>query len=264
MTTSPSSGWASESEHWYHRDGSPAYEVPNKSKGGMRPTSLADARKLDLVPSVSKIIDCAACYGLERWKAEQLLHAGLTLPHREGESEEQWIDRVWKDSAEQGKKAAERGTDIHALVEMFYRGYFEGLKAQDLDPWVDAVDQAVLGWFGGQKWSSEKSFAHPLGYGGKVDLHSPEVVIDFKTKDSLQGVKLYDEHLMQLAAYGVGLLKNPVLPGMRSAIVFIHRTEPKATIIEASQEELDRGWRMFRALLDYWYAANDFERKEAA
>ena len=37
------------SEHWYSRDGRPAYEVES-AKGMMRPTTLRDARKLGLVP----------------------------------------------------------------------------------------------------------------------------------------------------------------------------------------------------------------------
>jgi hypothetical protein len=248
--------WASQSGHFYTRSGEPAYEVPAK-KGGMKPTTIREARELGLVPSVTSIIRCASSFGLERWKAEQLLHAGLTLPHVEGESEADWIARVWKDSQETAKKAAERGTEIHAAVETFYRG---GMPPAESRAWVITTSNVVRGWFGEQAWSAEKSFAHPLGYGGKVDLHSAEVVIDFKTKDSLDGVRLYDEHLMQLAAYDHGVSEPP----KRCGIVFIHRTEPKVTIIEASQEELSRGWRMFRALLDYWYAANDFKKKEAA
>jgi hypothetical protein len=257
MTTSPSSGWASESGHWYDAvTGEPRYTVIGKN-GKERATHVGDARKHGYVPSVTTIINCASKFGLERWKAEQLLHAGLTLPHLEGESEEAWIDRVWKDSAEQGKKARERGTEIHGAIEAYYCG---GLPPAEFDSWVAETDEAVRGWFGKQPWSAEKSFAHPLGYGGKVDLHSPEVVIDFKTKDSLQGIKLYDEHLMQLSGYDHGVNDVTV---KRCAIVFIHRTEPKATIVEASQKELSRGWRMFRALLDYWYAANDFKREAA-
>jgi hypothetical protein len=253
--------WASESGHWYDAiTGEPRYTIVGKN-GKERATHVGDARKHGYVPGVTTIINCASKFGLERWKAEQLLHAGLTLPHLEGESEEQWIDRVWKDSAEQGKKAAERGTEIHGAIESWYRLPHD--VSGEFAPWISQVVCAVGGWFGSQKWSTEKSFAHPLGYGGKVDLHSPEVVIDFKTKDSLAGVKLYDEHLMQLAAYSYGTSNMPEMDyPCRAAIVFIHRTEPKATIIEASQEELDRGWRMFRALLDYWYAANDFKRQE--
>jgi hypothetical protein len=102
-----------ESLHWYTRDGEPAYEVP-AAKGGMRPTTLRDARKLNLVPSVTTIIRCAAAPGLELWKANQLMMAALTLPRRDGEAEKDWLSRVVQDSKEQARKAAARGTAIHA------------------------------------------------------------------------------------------------------------------------------------------------------
>jgi hypothetical protein len=70
---------AAESLHWYDRDGKPAYTVKAKD-GSDRPATLRDARKLNLVPSVTTIIRCAAAPGLELWKANQLMMAALTLP----------------------------------------------------------------------------------------------------------------------------------------------------------------------------------------
>src|SRR5688572_6095946 len=161
--------------------------------GQERATTLRDARTMNLVPSVTTIIRCAAAFGLERWKAEQVLMAGLTLPRLDGEDEKAWIGRVWDDSKEQGKKAAERGTAIHAAIE----GSFQGLTPSDeFKPYVDGALE-VLKALGTQKWQHEKSFASPLGYGGKVDLHSPDIVLDFKTKDGdLSKVECYDEHYM--------------------------------------------------------------------
>src|SRR6266576_1528215 len=98
---------ASESQHWYTRDGSPCYEVQAKN-GNLRPATLADARKLDLVPSVSLILKCAAAPGLEQWKLRQMLHAALTLPRHDGETLDEFSERVISDSQEQGKKAAQR------------------------------------------------------------------------------------------------------------------------------------------------------------
>jgi hypothetical protein len=81
-----------ESLHWYDRHGRPCYEVMSKP-GVMRPTTLRDARKLNLVPSVTNIIRCAAAPGLEIWKQQQVMMAALTLqgpqqsPRRPGSSE---------------------------------------------------------------------------------------------------------------------------------------------------------------------------------
>jgi len=52
--------FATSSGHWYAQDGSAAYTQPNKSKPGQtRPTTLRDAKKFDLVPSVTGIIGMA-------------------------------------------------------------------------------------------------------------------------------------------------------------------------------------------------------------
>src|SRR4029077_3837007 len=90
--------------------------------GSMRPTTLADARKLDLVPSVTHVLQCASKPGLEAWKATQLLQAALTLPKKEDESLDDYAKRVIEDSREQGRKAAERGTELHAAIEDYIKG----------------------------------------------------------------------------------------------------------------------------------------------
>jgi len=130
---------AAESLHWYARDGSPAYTVKAKD-GSDRPTTLRDARKLNLCPSVTSIIKCAAAPGLEMWKQNQVLLAALTLQRRENEPEAAYLTRILQDSKEQAKKAAERGSAIHAAIQ----GHYEG-KA----PSEEAGSQRVCWWPGG-------------------------------------------------------------------------------------------------------------------
>ena len=48
-----------ESGHWYTRSGEPMYTV-KANNGQQRNTTLRDARKYDLVPSVTTIINVAA------------------------------------------------------------------------------------------------------------------------------------------------------------------------------------------------------------
>jgi hypothetical protein len=262
--------WASESGHYYSRDGAPQYTVIAKN-GTERPTTLRDARKHGWVPSVTTITACAARFGLERWKAEQLLHAGLTLPHVEGETEAAWIARVWEDSAAQAKAAAQRGTDIHAAIEGFFRMPCD-MGDDPLRPWVESVERTLHQEFGAQEWLPEKSFASPLGYGGKCDLHSPSVIVDFKGKEAKAGVRdwrTYDEHAMQLSAYANGL-NLPVKEGKpfiscdavmwpTAAIIFFDRNEPYSEAHIIKPDDLARGWEMFQALLAYWRAANRYE-----
>src|SRR5206468_8431376 len=88
-------------------------------------------------------------------------------------------------------------------------------------------------------WRPEKSFASPLGYGGKVDLHSRNWVIDFKTKDGdLADVKCWDDHFMQTAAYAYGL----ELPAAQTAVVFVTRGEwAAAKLVQHTREETEIG-----------------------
>lgn len=62
-----------KSAHWYRPDGTSCHTVPNKSKPGeSRATSLTDARKLGLLPSVTTILDLLDKPQLTDWKLEQL------------------------------------------------------------------------------------------------------------------------------------------------------------------------------------------------
>jgi hypothetical protein len=240
--------WAKESGHWYTPEGVPAYTVIGKN-GKERATTIRDARELGLLPSVTSIIRCAASPALERWKAEQLLMAGLTLPKLPDESEKAWIARVWQDSSEQAKKAAERGSQIHGAIEGHYQG-----KSPEPDMWphVKVAVDCITDRFGIRAWSPEKSFADlTCGFGGKVDLHTDGIVLDFKGKEGdLADTSCYDEHFMQCAAYAVGL----GMPQAQCGIVFVSRTQPTAKLVLHSREQTERGWQMFSGLLSYWKA----------
>ena len=244
-----------ESTHWYTRDGKPLYTVEAKS-GSQRSTTLRDARKLNLVPSVTNIIRCAAAPGLERWKLDQMMHAALTLPRREHELEADWIERVWTDSRETAKKASERGTEIHAAIQGWAEGKYPGPFVAHVAGAVGVLDK----WIGDRNWKPEVAFSHPLGFGGKVDYSCPEAVVDFKTKefDEDSKLKTWDEHAMQLAAYRSGL----GIPKAKCAIVYVSVTNQGfAKLMEIPEEELERGWKMFLSLLDYWQAKNNYISK---
>jgi hypothetical protein len=243
----------SESNHWYAKDGTPTYTVTAKN-GEQRSTTLRDAKKMGLLPSVTTIMKAAASPGLEAWKLNQMMLAALTLPRAEGEGEESFIKRIQADSKDQARKAAERGTQVHTAIEQFFDGQ---INANDL-PYLEPVYKVVNDTFGNLVWAVEKSFAAESGFAGKVDLHSRDgegVVADFKTKeftsDTLEKVAGFDENVMQLAAYRNGLK----LPNARCANIFVSVTEPGLVVVkEWTQEELARGWAMFDALKTFYYA----------
>src|ERR1700761_7206826 len=106
--------------HWYTRDGLPMHEVPRaKEKDGekMRPTTLADARKFGLFPSVTGILEVLDKPQLERWKINQAILATARIERQEQESPEYWCRRVVDEANKQVDEAADLGSMIHKSLE---------------------------------------------------------------------------------------------------------------------------------------------------
>lgn len=244
----------SESTHWYTRDGSPMYTVTGKN-GKERPTTLRDARQLNLVPSVTTILNVAAKPALNAWMQRQVLMAALTLPKRDNESEDDYISRIVDDSREQGRAAADAGTSIHEAIQSFYEGKAIALHREHVEGCVQAISREL----GEKTWICESPFAHELGFGGKADIHSKDgIVIDIKTKEFTEEDTIggYDEHMMQLAAYRVGL----GIPEARCFNVFVSRNVPGLSVLkEWPEEDLKTGWQMFTHLLSYYQLKNDYK-----
>jgi hypothetical protein len=261
---------AAESGHWYARNGEPMYEVPTADGKRMRAATLADARKHGWYPGCTSIIKCAAAPGLELWKQKQVLLAARTIPHVEGESDEDMISRILADAGEQARKAREGGTEAHAALQ----GHYEGKPPSEaMWPIVQGVVKELGTHFGERHWIPELPVAHPLGFGTKSDLHCRAelpIVLDFKGTDfdEAERVKLktWDEHAMQLAATREALR----MPEARCGIVYYSRNNPGlARFIDVDESDLDRGWAMFRSLLGYWKASKNYypelwQAKEAA
>jgi hypothetical protein len=245
-----------ENGHWYTKQGTTAYTTIGKT--GERPTTLRDAKKLGLLPSVTTIIGVAnKGEGLQRWLAEQAILAALTLPRLENEEESVWLSRVMKDSKATGREAAERGTAIHNIIQ----GYFEQMYLPEKPAYLDAIDNVLNSAFGSQPWLSERSFGHPLGFGGKCDLMAKPIngqgtgfVVDFKTKTTdLDKIDVWFEHELQLASYREGLN----LPKARCAIVFVNGTTNQVKLVEVEESRLQKGWECFQHLLRFYQVKND-------
>lgn len=239
--------------HWYEiATGAPRHKVLAKS-GELRDTTLRDARTLGLVPSVTTVIKEASAPALTNWMVDQALLSALTLPRAGDESLDAFMKRAKEDSKKQAQAAAERGTEIHDAIE----AHFLGRYVSDRDrPFVDGVIAAIEREFGLDGWIPEQSFAHASGYGGKVDLHRPGIVLDYKGKDFKPGedkAPAYDEHAMQLSAYAVGL-------GMPNALrvnVFFDRQVPGKVIVHRWPEGGD-WFERFLCLLEYWKRRNKY------
>jgi hypothetical protein len=242
----------SESGHWYKLDGTPCYEVEAK-KGGMRATTLRDARKLNLVPSVTTITKILDRPGLANWIQEQAIVSAITMPRLAGESDESLISRIKAESKERGIKAAERGTALHTDIERAIQGKPHGHEMH-VAAVADAMKKAGLDLFDG---FAEKSFAHTDGFGGKIDWQRDNVIVDFKSKDRIDDDKrlAWDEHSIQLAAYAHGLeIESP-----RLLNIFVGIVDGRVVVVEHAQEEAAKGLAMFRLMLKIWQLKNEYK-----
>ena len=240
--------FATEAGHWYQPDGTPLYEVPTAKGDKLRPTTLRDARKLGLYPSVTGIMKELAAPGLTVWKAKEAAKAAFYLSLQPNETLDQYAMRAIKVVEDEVAKGAEEGSRIHAALEQFFMGQ---PYASDYWPIVESVDAYLETISDIDMWSTERSFARH-GFGGKVDLHQPGIVVDFKTKDFDESnlPKTYENHALQLGAYREGLQLGDDAYGV---IIFISRTV-RGLIhpLVLPPEELTKGYQMFGCLFNLW------------
>src|SRR5215472_7381204 len=157
-----------DSTHWYQRDGAPLHSVPSL-KGEPRPTTLRDARKLGLLPSVTNVLGVIAKPELVEWKMTQAVLAALTLPRNEGEELGVFAKRVVEDAQSQVRGAAEFGSAFHAGAEHV-------AKTLEVDPtgpfaaWLNRHRD----WFQANcvrmVWTERVLVNLELGFAGTADL----------------------------------------------------------------------------------------------
>lgn len=244
---------AFQSQHWYGRDGSSAYG-----------STLRDARKHGLVPSVTTVDKVIAAPQLTNWMVRQALDAALTLPRLDGESLDAFKERALEDSRRQAIEAAEKGTELHNAIE----ASFVGGRIRGWEKHCGAVKKALNEHFGERQWINEASFAHPMGFGGKCDLHALGIVVDFKSKPRIEEGKkyAYDNHARQLAAYAVGLDVVTYPEGgvfdwksVTLANLFIGVEDAKVSVHIHTPAAAEKGWAQFQAALALWKAMNNFD-----
>ena len=253
------------SSHWYFPDGTPLHEVPRADGKGERPTSLRDARKLGLFPSVTNVLGVIANPGLAAWKQEQAILAALTLPRTEEETLDDFAKRVLVDMTSEVGRAADLGSAVHAAIE----GYAQGRWLPE-DKGVARLFEPARQWFDKevtQVHSVEIATANlEWGYAGRVDLVATlrstgrPTVIDFKTqktrrdKDGSFKPILHDTWPLQLEAYRMALAsRDKGLADAAIASVVIGSTDPVPVVVKVWDDaDKDGYFRAFLAARDLW------------
>lgn len=252
--------------HWYDKDGEPRH---HEGKDG-KDTTLREARKLGLFPSVTTIGGIMHKDGLVRWLQEQAaLYAGRMAAEYQCDPENidksfAW-DAINKAKEEMVTAKAEAGTDIHDILEQFLKDPFD-VSPEDRKMCY-AIAECVKENTGLSLYDDFKAEARfcdtDNGYAGMCDLHTPagsmveKWVLDYKTKDAVtEKTRGYPEQAEQLAAYSRGLR----VPNARLANIFIPRTpdENGDYFIKFFEHKDQNAWQRFLHQVRLWQVTKKY------
>lgn len=269
--------------HWYTNAAEPMHTMPNEAArkrgevGAVRETTIRDARKHNLNPSVTtitKVIDKGDM--LLEWMIKQALYAALVHPDGlprcaigpDGSVSEKdpafiaWATHCRMDAKQQVTVKAERGSILHDMMMRAHHAY-HSIEPQYLAH-VDGMFAMLNRTFGKRNWIAEHTFAHRLGFGGSVDLHTdpgdPDpIILDYKFKDFDESREasyfVYDEHKMQLGGYRIGL----EMPKARLFNAFGSISDPGLVLLHAhSEQDAKHGEEMFLAALRFHQAKTQY------
>ena len=251
------------SAHWYTREGNPLHEMLKKDGEGTRATTLADARKLGLLPSVTSIIGVLDKPALSNWKMDRAALAAVANPKQPDESEEYWLARVRSAAMQEAATAADMGSEIHAAIDRHLGG--EEYKA-DLEVYLAPVKE----WLAAEKIEiaeREVVVANLAeGYAGRVDAFFNDRAgvfgaVDWKTrrtKPTEKSIKPYDGQAMQLAAYLAARVGAGNLHKVRAVNVYISTTEP-GRISVYEHPGLEAEYHAFLAACALWRHLKGFD-----
>jgi len=255
------------SSHWYRADGTPVHKLPTADGRGERSTTIRDAKRLGLYPSVTSILSILAKPGLEKWKLDQVALACLRIPKTPEESEDYWCGRVRNAAFDQVEAAASLGTMIHGALELAMNG--EAYSA-DMRPYVEPV----------MRWKEStgieiverelKVVNHDHGFAGTADVlfrygQNGIGILDYKTRKTKPGEKVeaYDNQAMQLAAYAATYWGEENVSRVLAANVFISTTEPGRVEV-VKHESLVRDWLAFVMVAALWRYQKGYDPRQQA
>ncbi|MBX3744141.1 MAG: hypothetical protein KF833_02425 [Verrucomicrobiae bacterium] len=252
--------------HWYREDGTPVHRLPTSDGRGERPTTIRDAKRLGLYPSVTGILGILAKPGLEKWKLDQVALATLRTPKAQEESEDYWCNRVRTVAFEQVEQAADLGTMIHGALEAAMAGE---PYAEDLRTYVEPV----LAWkqqVGIEIVDRESRLVNRQhGFAGTADVlfrygRNGIGILDYKTRKTKPGedVQAYDNQAMQLAAYGATYWGEEQIGRVLAANIFISTTEPGRVVV-VKHPDPTRDWQAFRMVAALWRYKNGYDPRKA-
>jgi hypothetical protein len=272
-----------DSSHWYDRKGFPCHTQPTKpgAKNPTRNTTIADAKKLGLLPSVSGITRMMSSPGLENYKLRQVAEVCFSRPPIGDEDLNGYQAYVLEKAGQPARDAADFGTIVHSAIEAVLAGKAWSGPQMATHPStgqqmpVKAIIQPVIDLLGAKGVAvrcAEQVLTNQMGYAGTTDLVGSRermtIICDFKTKRTSKDkpIECPSTYAMQLAAYRMALAdmegQSHMLIDAPCANIFISSTEPgRVEWYEHSVEELRAAWQAFQHCFGLWKWDNDYDPK---
>jgi len=248
--------------HWYSPDGNPRHTVPYAGKReGERATTLSDARKLGLLPSVTGVMGVLAAPGLENWKMDMLLDHASRNPWSElDEPLEYWKKRVRDGAFQKNIAVMDLGSRIHTALET--EEVPDDLKQYVEPVFAKLVEEGII------QTQREIVLANPQeGFAGRTDAlivrnGALKGVLDFKSKGTKKDepIRAYSNHGMQLAAYGATAYGREALGNLCLVNVFVSTTEPgRVECIYHAPDSQARYYETFLHCCAIWRVVNNYD-----
>ncbi len=219
--------------------------------------TLADARKVGALVSVTTVIDMLSKPGLTKWQVEQGITAARTWP-------ELPVEDLFIKSREYTQYTQDFGHATHWWVNTKLRE-FPSTELPPIVPGSEEVADRFVVWAraNGFEWQrTEHRFLRPdLGYAGTVDLlgtyRGTPCIADLKTQS--QPLTFHDpDYPVQLAGYAQGCA---LPPGTLRISLVADREEPGVVSMKQWAEP-ERYDRIFNGLLETWMLVHKYDPRE--
>lgn len=281
---------SSSSAHWYTRDGEAMHTYIN-TKGGESKTTLREARKFDLLPSVTSCLNMLAKPQIADWKATHYMNAAIEVAWdflKENALQLNW--RVWtkarfkhyqKQVAVAAKKLAEErmsipsklGTRIHQDIEAWLVGMPTTYVKPELLERLNQILIEILGPDWREMDTNPEVIVVSEDYAGCIDLLVLEelpdhfyraIVIDWKSQDTKKwGCSFWDDYAMQGAAYATAAKRQFGAVRSEFFTVVVSRDEPGvADWKKWSDDELELALKKFNHAKALWQLEKKFNPAE--
>lgn len=240
------------------------YDENAKLIGG---ATLREARKNNLYPSVTTIMNVMSKPVIENWKISETIQTTINIPFDEEENNiYEYIQKIKQITTARSLVGAKFGTVVHEGIAILLEGG-EFFKKKYNENELTAIHNTfnLIKEITKKIDKVEYSFVNKiLKYAGTIDLictlKTGEVaLIDYKTqkfKESNKKYNAYPEWRTQLGAYNISLPEFNITKFY--SVVINSLDDNEAILHEWKTEEIDVGLNIFLSCLDLFCLTKNF------